>query len=148
MTRHFLEILLAAALLTVFGLVAAFAGAVLWSGASGASPGAGLSAALYAPFALLALVLPVLAAPVARRALAAWAPQAAEPTPAPWAPALRFAALLGVAEALTLAARLGGGDAPFAPLPVHAMLAVYAAIAAALLGRNPDHALEPPRAGA
>ncbi len=144
MSRHPLEILLAAALLTVFGLVAAFAGAVLWAGARGASPGAGLSAALYAPFALLALVLPVLAAPVARRALATWAPDPA--VPVPWPPVPRFIALLAIAEALTLAARLAGGDVPLAPLPVHAMLAAYAAVAAALLGRNPDHALEPPRA--
>jgi hypothetical protein len=119
---------------------------VLWTGARGPSPEAGLSAALYAPFALLALLLPVLAAPAARRALAVWAPAPA--APAPWPPASRFAALLAIAEALTLGARLAGGDAPLAPLPVHAMLAVYSAIAAVLLGRNADHALEPPRAGA
>jgi membrane protein implicated in regulation of membrane protease activity len=144
--RYPLEILLAAAFLTVFGLVAAFAGAALWAGARGASPGAWLSAALYAPFALLALVLPMLAAPVARRALATLAPDAA--VPVPWPPVPRFIALLAIAEALTLAARLAGGDAPVAALPIHAMLAVYTAVAAVLLGRNAANALEPPHADA
>lgn len=145
MSRPHLEILVTGALLALFGLVASFAGAFLWATVREPSTGMQLSAALYAPFALLATVLPVLAAPMAQRALGAWMP-AAELT-RPWPPVARFTALLALAEAATLAVRAAVGDGT-APLFVHGLLAAHAAIAAALLGQSFRHDVETSRSGA
>lgn len=146
MKRSTLEILLAGALLALLGQVAALGGATLWAGTRQASAGAGLSIALYAPFGLLALLLPALAAPVARRALARWAPGGASTHP--WPGLGRFAALLGIAEALTLAAQLAAGASPLPPVALHGLLAAHGAVAALVLGRGLDHANTPPHANA
>lgn len=144
MNESLLESVLAGTLLGLFGLMATFAAGVLWAAAGAGSPGAGLSAVLYAPFALLALVMPALSAPLARRALI----RMRQSRPAGGAPAvLRFAALLGAAEALTVAARLGGGDTPLATPFTHGLLAAHSAVAAFLPGRT-HHEIQNPRATA
>lgn len=140
MKAHSLEILLTGALLALLGQVAAFGGAVLWGNAVEASPAAGLSGALYAPFGLVALLAPGLAAPLARRALELRSAQSGgtdgSPSSSPW----RFVALLGIAETLSAAARLAGGASALAPLPMHGLLAVHAAVATILCRRSNPHA--------
>lgn len=139
MNKDLLEVLLAGALLALFGPVATFAVAVFWAAASARVPGSGLSAALYAPFALLAVALPVLSAPLAKRALSGEA--------SAWPMALRFAALIAIAEALILSVRLAAGEPALAALPTHALLVAYSATTAILLGRN-SHDTQPPRTSA
>lgn len=145
MNRHRLEILLTAALLALLGHVAALGGAIFWAASREGSTAAGLSSVLYAPFALLALMVPALAAPAARRALAlrGLGVASAHPWPSLW----RFAAVLGIAEGLTMAARLAGGASPLLPLLLHGLLGAHAAFAAIVLGRSIDHANQSTHAG-
>jgi hypothetical protein len=140
MKAQSLEFLLTGALLALLGQVAAFGGAVLWGNAVGASPAAGLSGALYAPFGLVALLAPGLAAPLARRALELHSAQSGSADQSPWSSPWRFVALLGIAETLYAAARLAGGASALAPLPMHGLLAVHAAVATIVFRRSKPHA--------
>lgn len=102
--------------------------------------GALLGAAVYAPFALVALLLPALAVPMARAILAA-ARGGPPPVPGRVAGSLLIEGLVlwaGAEGLLLLATRLAEpeGKVPFA---LHALLAVYAFVAAWSLTRKSDH---------
>lgn len=140
MKRESVEILLTGALLALLSQVATLGGAVLWSGIFAGAPVSGLSAILYAPFGLIALLSPALAAPVVKRAARPWGfddgAGRGRLWPGPW----RFAALLGIAETLTVAARMASGASALPPLALHCLLAAHTALATSLLGRSQHHA--------
>ncbi len=143
MPRTLILVMLTSALVTVTTLVAAAAAAFFWGGTVGiAGPdraSSGLMAAIYAPFALLALILPLLSAPMARLALRL-AGSDAGTAPLVLPPALAWVTLFAGAEVLTALARTAAGEPPFSPsLFVHALLAGYAAAAAYLLRRTPEN---------
>lgn len=141
MPRSLILVMLTAALLTVTTLVAAAAAAFFWGGTVGLASAdratSGLMAAIYGPFALLALLLPALAGPMAR-AVTRFAGGAATPLRLPvW---LAWAALFAGAEALTVLVRALAGEPSVFPAPFfQAMLAVYAAVAVPILRRSQDH---------
>lgn len=141
-------VILTAAVLTVTTLVAAAAVAFFWGGAAGVAgggrAGSGLMAAIYAPFALVALLLPVMSAPMARLALRFGGSKrtaAAHPLQPLW---LLAGVVFLAAEALIAATRTIAGDGGVyaAPLFLHLLLAGYAAAGAYLLRRGPDHVRE------
>ncbi|MBX9964316.1 MAG: hypothetical protein K2Y35_14745 [Burkholderiales bacterium] len=140
-------IMLTAAVLTFTTLVAVAAVAFFWGGAAGMAGGdrttSGLTAAIYAPFALVALLLPVMAAPMARLALRLGGSNrsaSAHPIQPLW---LLAAVVFLAAEALIAAIRTIAGDGAYsAPLFLHLLLAGYAAAGAYLLRRGPDHVRE------
>lgn len=140
-------VMLTAAVLTVTTLVAVAAVAFFWGGAAGMAGGgrtsSGLTAAIYAPFALVALLLPVMAAPMARLALRMGGSSrtaSAHPIQPLW---LLAAVVFLAAEALIAAIRTIAGDGAYsAPLFLHLLLAGYAAAGAYLLRRGPDHVRE------
>ncbi len=123
-------------------LVADAAGAFLWASATAApvhGAATGVMAAVYAPFALVALVLPALAAPMARVTLGfAGAGRVAVALPAsPWLAGLF---IFGFAELLIALVRATAGEPLLqAPAFVHGLLALYAAAAAYLSRRPPGH---------
>lgn len=142
MQRVLILVILTSALVTVTTLVAAAAAAFFWGGTVGVTgidrASSGLMAAIYAPFALLALVLPLLSAPMARLALRMGG-SASGTAPFVLPPALAWVAVFAGAEVFTALARAAAGEQPFSPsLFVHALLAGYAAAAAYLLRRSPD----------
>ena len=136
-------VMLTAAVLTVTTLVAAAAVAFFWGGATGmagaARASSGLMAAIYAPFALVALLLPTMAAPMARLALRYGGNRAAAAHLIQ--PLWLLAGLVFVAaEALIAAIRTVAGDGAYStPLFMHLLLGGYAAAGAYLLRRGPDH---------
>jgi hypothetical protein len=144
MHRALILVILTAAIVAVTTLVAAAAGAFFWGGMTGFAgsdrTSSGLMAAIYAPFALVALLLPVMSAPMARLALriggnAPAATGLSLPLGVAWL--LVFAG----AETFTGIARATAGDGMLTTsLYVHALLAGYAAAAAWLLKRSPSHA--------
>ena len=105
-----------------------------------AASGALLGAAVYAPFALVALLLPALAVPMARVAFRGIrGADTANAPPAPWPIAVDTALLWIVTVfGLHLVGTLSGPPAMMAPV-VLALLGVYAVIAAWLLHRRPEH---------
>lgn len=111
------------------------------------APASLLGAAVYAPFALVAVFLPALAVPIARAVLAA-APGLRHPDSGekPWSPAVDAILLWGIAEILVALVLALGGPGPSTPLAMHLLLAVYAVVAAWQLNRRPDHddTLSPP----
>jgi hypothetical protein len=144
MHRSLFLLMLTAAIVSVTTLVAAAAAAFLWGGMLGFTApdraSSGLMAAVYAPFALVALLLPVLSAPMARFALRFGPGTAATTAPAPplW---LGWILLFGGAEAFAALARAAAGESPINPaFFVHGLLAGYAAAAAHLLRKPTDHA--------
>jgi len=144
MHRSLILVILSAAILTATTLVASAAGAFLWAGMTGLAgsdrASSGLMAAIYAPFALVALLLPVMSAPMARFGLRVGAnASAATALDVPlW---LTWLLVFAGAEAFTAIARTAAGDGMFTTsLHVHALLAGYAAAAAWLLRRPPSHA--------
>lgn len=141
-------VMLTAAVLTLTTLVAAAAVAFFWGGAAGMTgdrASSGLMAAIYAPFALVALLLPVMSAPMARLALrmsGSSRTAAAHPIQPLW---LLAGVVFLAAEALIAAIRTIAGDGAYsAPLFLHLLLAGYAAAGAYLLRRGPDHVRESP----
>jgi len=143
MPNSLILLILTATIIAVCSLVAAAAGAFLWGSATAAAghgASTGLMAAVYAPFALIALLLPALAVPMARVSLAlAGADRIATALPpAPW---IAWPLIFGIAEMLTALARTAAGESALQEPPfVHAMLALYAAAAAYLLRRLSNHA--------
>jgi hypothetical protein len=142
--RSLILVILSAAILTATTLVASAAGAFLWAGMTGLPGGdrasSGLMAAIYAPFALVALLLPVMSAPMARFGLRAGGnASAATALKIPFG--LTWLLVFASAEAFTAIARTAAGDGVFTTsLYVHALLAGYAAAASWLLRRPPNHA--------
>jgi hypothetical protein len=146
MHRALILVILTAAIVAVTTLVAAAAGAFFWGGMTGFAgsdqASSGLMAAIYAPFALVALLLPVMSTPMARLALriggnASAATALALPLGLAWL--LVFAG----AEAFSGIARAAAGGGMFTTsLYVHALLAGYAAAAAWLLRRPPSHVID------
>lgn len=140
-------VMLTAAVLTVTTLVAAAAVAFFWGGAAGVAGGgrasSGLMAAIYAPFALVALLLPVMSAPMARLALrfgGSSRTAAAHPLQPLW---LLAGVVFVAAEALIAVIRTIAGDGVYAaPLFLHLLLAGYSAAGAYLLRRGQDHVRE------
>ena len=147
MHRALILVMLTAAILVVTTLVAASAGTFFWGGMMGLTSAdratSGLMAAVYAPFALLAMLLPVLSVPMARFALR-FGGSASAITAVALPFWLAWVLLFVAAEALTAVVRAATGEGAFTePLFVHLLLAGYAAAAACLLRRSPDHARAP-----
>lgn len=105
-----------------------------------AASGALLGAAVYAPFALVALLLPALAVPMARAILAtARGGRPSAPVQVSWPLAVEALVLWACTEALLGVAMLLAEPEGQAPLGLHAMLAGYAIIAAWSLTRKSGH---------
>lgn len=108
--------------------------------AGGAASGVLLGAAVYAPFGLVALLLPALAVPIARLAMTAGfgAGDTAGPVRR-WPAAVDAVAMWGGTEVLlqllVLLTEPGGSPPPV----MHLLLALYAAIAAWQLNRRQNH---------
>lgn len=98
-----------------------------------------LLAALFAPFVLLALLLPALAAPIARRLMRAGKGGAALAGEC-WPTWLSFTVVLAGAELLLGLARASAGARAWAPPWFHAGLAIYAGLAAWSLRRGVEDA--------
>ena len=116
MQRVLILVILTSALVTVTTLVAAAAAAFFWGGTVGITgndrASSGLMAAIYAPFALLALILPLLSAPMARLALRLGG-SASGTAPFVLPPALAWVAVFAGAEGFTALARAAAGEPPF-----------------------------------
>ena len=141
-----------AVVIATTSLVASLAIGFLLRSASG-TPDAGeaasgllLGAAVYAPFALVALLLPALAVPMARMILTTGFGAGDTAGMANrWSPAIDAVALWGSAEVLLLVL-LFADPGTSTPAAMHLLLALYAAIAAWQLSRrqNHDDSLPPP----
>ena len=113
----------------------------------GAASGLLLGAAVYAPFALVALLLPALAVPMARMILTTGFSAGGTAGMANrWSPAIDAVALWGSAEVLLQLVLLLSDPGASIPSVMHLLLALYAAIAAWQLNRrqNHDDSLPPP----
>ncbi len=105
-----------------------------------AASGALLGAAVYAPFALVALVLPALAVPMARVILTAgFGAGETGDAATRWPPAIDAVAMWGVIEALLQLVLLVTDPGASAPPTMHLLLALYATIAAWQLNRRQHH---------
>ena len=105
-----------------------------------AASGLLLGAAVYAPFALVALLLPALAVPMARMILTTGFGAGDTVSLANrWPPAIDAAALWGSAEGLLQLVLLLSDPGASIPSVMHLLLAPYAAIAAWQLNRRRNH---------
>jgi len=105
-----------------------------------AASGALLGAAVYAPFALVALLLPALAVPMARAILAAVrGDQPPAPVRVAGPLAIEVLALWAWTEMLLQLAMLLAEPEGQTPFALHALLAVYALVAAWSLTRKSGH---------
>jgi hypothetical protein len=97
-----------------------------------------ISGAMFAPFALVALFLPVVAGPLAKRLIPT--PESASTIPM----VLAFVGVVVLAELGTAVARsLAGLPALESPKALHGLIAIYAALGAYLFCRRAPHVESP-----